>query len=233
MKGKGCLMVVAVTLGLMAILLAFIGPTLLREGGRIYRPIAQMQGAQKDFETWSREHSFKTPSEVTLSAEQLDRFLKLRKRLDEVDEENPLPIEDMKRNERPSLAEIEGLLEGVGGAVSGRMNAYREEGMTTEEYRYIERLVYRRWLRPLRLKGLDPAAVARVSKELTDLAANEKDAAVASRLRGLAGRLSSERVPVPEGFPADVHELLLNRATEIDALIDAGPSVPIRGGRRR
>lgn len=61
-------MAAAVGLGLMTILLGLIGPTLVREGGRIYRPIAQMQGAQTDFETWSREHGFKAPAEVTLSA---------------------------------------------------------------------------------------------------------------------------------------------------------------------
>lgn len=231
MKAKGCLIAVALGLGLMALLLALAGPTLVREGGRIYRPIAQMQGAQKDFESWSREHDFKAPAGVTLSAEQLDRFLALRRRLEAVDEKNPLPVENMRRNERPNLSQIQGLLEGMGGAVSGRMDAYREVGMPPSEYRYIERVVYRSWLRPLRAKGLDPAAVSRAATELTTLAAAEKDAAVAARLKHLARVLLEQRVPAPDGFPADVHALLLARATEIDALIDAGPSIPLRGSR--
>jgi hypothetical protein len=230
-KGKGCLIAVAVALGFLALLMALLGPTLVREGGRLYRPIAQMKGAQVDFESWSREHDFKAPPSVTLSAEQLDRFLGLRRRLDAVDEKNPLPVETMRRNERPSLSQIEGLLEGVGGAVSGRMDAYREAGMPPEEYRYIERVVYRQWLRPLRAKGLDPAAVSRAARELSGLASAEKDAAVAARLKRLAQTLSEQRVPAPEGFPAEVHALLLGRATEIDALIDAGPSIPSRGRR--
>lgn len=233
MKGKGCLIAAAVSLGLVGLFLALVGPVLLREGGRIYRPIAKMQGAQKDFETWSREHAFKAPAEVSLSAEQLDRFLALRRRIDAIDEKNPLPIEGLKRNERPSLSQIEGLLEGMGGSVSGQMDAFREAGMTPDEYRYIERVVYRRWLRPLREKGLDPAAVARAVRELTNLAAAEKDAAVSGRLKSLARSLSSQRVPAPEGIPADLHALLLGRATEIDALLDAGPALPLRGGRTR
>lgn len=233
MKAKGCLIALAVGLGLMALVLALVGPAVVREGGKIYRPIAQMQGAQKDFETWSREHPFKTPSEVSLSAEQLDRFLGLRRRIETIDEKNPLPIEGLKRDERPSLSQIEGLLEGVGGSVSGQMDAFREAGMPPDEYHYVERLAYRRWLRPLRAKGLDPAAVSRAAKELLDLAAAEKEASVARRLRILAQSLSEERVPAPEGIPPDVHAILLARAIEIDALMDAAAAIPIRGGRTR
>ncbi len=221
----------AVGLALMALALALVGPTLVREGGKFYEPIAKMQGAQKAFEDWEREQAFKAPADIELSSAQLDRFLDLRRRLATVDEQNPLPGEDVRRNERPSVAEIQGLIEGVGGAVTGRMDAYREAGMTPDEYRYVERVVYRLWLRPLRAKGLDPAAVSRVAKELSDLAAAEKDAAVASRLRQLARTIAARRVPAPSDFPAEVHSLLLERATEIDALIDAGRSGP--SGRNR
>ena len=77
MKGKGCLIAAAVGFGLLALFLALVGPAVVREGGKIYRPIAQMEGAQKDFKAWSQEHAFKTPAEVSLSADQLDRFLSL------------------------------------------------------------------------------------------------------------------------------------------------------------
>jgi hypothetical protein len=228
-KGKGCLIAAAVGFGLLALLLALVGPAVVREGGKIYRPIAQMEGAQKDFKAWSQEHAFKAPAQVSLSADQVDRFLGLRRRIDAIDEKNPLPIEGLKRSERPSLSQIEGLLEGMGGSVSGQMDAYREAGMTPDEYHYVERVVYRRWLRPLRAKGLDPAAVSRAAKELTTLAAAEKDATVAARLKRLAQSLAEQRVPAPEGIPAEVHALLLTRAIEIDALMDAGPAIPIRG----
>lgn len=233
MKARGCLIALAVGFAFLALLSALVGPTVVREGGRIYRPIAQMQGAQKDFEAWSREHPFKAPAGVSVSAGQLDRFLGLRRRIDAIDEKNPLPIEDLRRNERPSLSQIQGLLEGMGGSVSGQMDAFREAGMPPEEYRYLERVVYRRWLRPLRAKGLDPAAVSRAAKEIEALAAAEKDAAVSSRLRRLAQSLTDQRVPAPEGVPEDVHALLLARAIEIDALMDAGPAIPLRGGRNR
>lgn len=224
MKARGCLIVLAVCLGLVVLGLALVGPTLVREGGRIYEPIAKMHGEQAQFEAWSREKAFKAPAAPSLSAEQLERFLDLRRRLAVVDEENPLPVENMRQNETPKLSEIQGLLEGVGGAVTGRMAAYRELDMTPEEYRYIENMIYRLWLRPLRAKGLDPAAVSRVAKELNDLAAAEKDAAVSTRLRQLARTMASRRVSSPEGFNPEIHALLMQRATEIDALIDAGAS---------
>ena len=232
MKARGCLIALAVVLALMALALALVGPTLVREGGRIYEPIAKMQGAQKAFEDWEREQAFKAPADTRLSSAQLERFLDLRRRLAAVDEKNPLPGEDMRRNERPSVADIQGLLEGVGGAVTGRMDAYREADMTPEEYRYVERVVYRLWLRPLRAKGLDPAAVSRVARELSDLATAEKDAAVASRLKHLARTIAARRVPAPSDFPAEVHALLLERASDIDALIDAGESGPAGEPRR-
>ena len=232
-KGKGCLIVVAIGLGLLATALALVGPTVLREGEKLYRPIARMQGAQTEFETWTREHPFKAPAEIALSAGQLEAFLKLRRRLDAVAEENPLPDEGTGRRERPSISEIEGMLEGVGGAVSGRMDAYRESGMPPDEYRYIERVVYRQWLRPLREKGSDPAAVARAAKEVTNLAAGETNATVKGRLQRLAQDLAERRVPPPPGFPPEIHALLLGHAAEIDALLDEGPSVGSRRGRGR
>ena len=233
MKLRSCLIAAALGLGFVGLVLALIGPTLVREGGKIYRPIAQMRGAQKDFEAWSFEHAFKAPAEITLTGKQVDTFLALRRRIDAIDEKNPLPIDGLKRHERPSLSQIEGVLEGVGGSVSGQMDAFREAGMTPDEYRYIERVVYRRWLRPLRTKGLDPAAVSRAAKELTTLAAAEKDSVVAGRLKRLALSLQEERVPAPEGIPSEVHALLMARAVEIDALIEAAPAIPLRGGRTR
>lgn len=224
MKARGCLIALAAGLGLMALALALVGPTLVREGGKIYEPIAKMQGAQKAFEEWEREQAFKEPAAPELSKARLDRFLDLRRRLEAVDEKNPLPVDDMRSEERPSVAEIRGLIEGVGGAVTGRMDAYREAGMTPDEYRYIERVVYRLWLRPLRARGLNPAAVSRMAKEIEELAAAEKDAAVAIRLKTLARTIAARRIPAPTDFPAEVHSLLLERAPDIDALIDAGRS---------
>jgi hypothetical protein len=232
-KARSCLIAAALGLGFVGLVLALVGPTLVREGGKFYRPIAQMRGAQKDFEAWSFEHAFKTPPEVTLTPDQIDRFLALRRRIDTIDEKNPIPMDGLKRDARPSLSQIEGVLEGVGGSVTGQMDAFREAGMTPDEYRYIERVVYRWWLRPLRTKGLDPAAVSRAAKELMSLAAAERDAAVAGRLRTLAKTLQDQKVQAPDGIPADVHALLMARAIEIDALIEAAPAIPLRGGRTR
>jgi len=230
-KAKGCLIGAAVGLGLIALFLALLGPTLVREGGRIIGPIAKIKGEQNEFEAWAAGHRFKAPESVTVSAEQLDRFLKLRRLLDALDQKSPLRGEVMERDRPPTLAEVGDLIEGVGGSVAGQMAAHREASMPPAEYHYLERIIYRTWLRPLRAGGLDPLAVARAAKALNDLAASEKDAAIAGRLTRLAQGLVAQRVPLPEGFPAEVHALLLARAAEIDALIDVGPAIPMRGGR--
>lgn len=233
MKSRGCLIAVAVAFAAIAIFAALLGPTIVREGRRLYQPLAQMKEAQTEFEAWSDEHRFTPPPLPALTAEQLDRFLDLRRRLAGVDEANPLPVDRMRRNQRPALSDIEGMLEGVGGAVTGRMEAYREAGMTPDEYRYLERVVYQLWLRPLRTKGVDPAAVARGSREILDLASSEKDAAIASRLRSLARSMVERRVDAPAGVSPELHALLLSRAAEIDALLDAGSSMPMRGRNPR
>lgn len=231
MKSRGCLIAVAAAFAVVLLAGVLLGPTLLREGARLYVPIAKMKGAQTDFETWSEAHKFVVPPGAKVTEEQIDRFLKLRRRLAGVDEANPMPIEGMRRKERPSLSEIEGLLEGVGGAVTGRMEAYREADMTPDEYRYIEKVVYRMWLRPLRSQGLDPATVSRAAREVMAAAATEKDATVAARLKTVARAMSERRIDPPEGIPGELHALLMARATEIDALIDSGGSMPMRGGR--
>ena len=103
--------------------------------------------------------------------------------------------------------------------------------MSSSEYRYLDRLIYRKWLRPLRAKGVDPASVARASKELVEAARSEKDAAVAGRLRAIAASMLKNRVSAPEGIPEEAHALLLAHAAEIDALLEAGSPLPIRSRR--
>ena len=228
MKAKGCLVALAVGLGLLFVVMALVGPRMLREGEKLYRPIAKIQGAQKDFEAWEEEHAFKEPETAAVSDEQLDRFVKLRKQLAAINEANPLPDGNRPRNQRPNLSEIEGLIEGVGGNMTGRMSAYQEIGMSSGEYRYLDRLIYRRWLRPLKAKGVDPASLARATSEILDAARSEKNAAVARRLRAIADELGKTRAPAPEGIPAEVHLRLLARAIQIDALIDVGAPLPIR-----
>ena len=75
--------------------------------------------------------------------------------------------------------------------------------------------------------------MSRAAKELTTLAASEKEPAVAARLKRLAQSLSDQRVPAPDGIPVGVHALLMARAIAIDALMDAEPAIPMRGGRTR
>lgn len=228
MKAKGCLIALAVALGLLFVFMALIGPRLLEEGERFYRPIARIQGAQKDFEAWEEAHTFKETETISVSADQLERFLKLRKQLGAVNEANPLPDDANRPSKRPDLSEIAGIIEGVGGNVTGRMSAYQEIGMSSSEYRYLDRLIYRRWLRPLRTTGVDPSSVARAAKELLDAAQSEKDVVVANRLRAIASLMRKNRVPAPAGIPDDLHALLLSRAPEIDALLEVGSPLPVR-----
>jgi hypothetical protein len=234
-KAKGCLIAAAIGMGIVATGLAIVGPSLVRKGEQLYRPIAKMSSAQKDFEAWSSARKYERPNGVVISAEQVDRFLKLRRQIEAVEREHPMPEEELAKHkeDKPSIEDIAGVLQGVGASISEGMDAFRKADMTPDEYGYIEGVIYRSWLKRLKVAGTDPAAIQRAAKEVSDLAGSQKDAAIAAALKKLAKELPSRRIPAPEGMPAEVHELLLARAVEIESLSDVASVLSNRRPRAR
>ena len=225
-RARGCLIGLAVALVLATTVAGVIGPGLVRRASEIYAPLRRMRDDRQAFESWSKEQGWHEPAQPTLDGAQLDRFLGLRKELLQLEEKAPRRREPGDR--RPRLRDVPTIVGGVSDFVSARLEAFKRSGMTNEEYRYLDGLIYRRWLAALRADGRDPAAQERVADEILTVAREETDAATAARLRTAAERVRRRRPGPPAGVPAEVHELLLSRAGDIEALYE----VPSRRGVR-
>ena len=143
MVGAGVVLVLATTTA--AVLL----PGMVRRFREFSAPLQQMRSSQQDFEAWSKEHPWHEPVAPTVSKEQLDRFLALRKELQQLEEDTPRPRRE-PGDPRPRFEDVPRIVGGVSGYVSARLEAFKRAGMTNAEYRYLDRLVYRRWLSALR-----------------------------------------------------------------------------------
>src|SRR5262245_13852248 len=174
MQMKGCLIAAGASLAVFAAAAAVFLPPLLRTGGRMVRPISEMKAAGREFKSFEEAHPWKRPAVPTLSAEQLDRFLTVRRELARIEKDAEGKLDGLSAGRKPSLSEMPEIMEGMSGVVSGEMKAYREGGMTPAEYRYVERLVYRTWWSGLRKSGADPGASRRAAAEIDAAAAAER-----------------------------------------------------------
>jgi len=228
---KGCLIAVAAAVSLLAAVAVVVGPTVVREGRRALAPIRKMSTAQSEFESWVRAHPWQDPGAPSLDEQRLATFLALRREVARLDEEiQRRPEQQFPEGRQPSLADVPGLLEGVGGIVAQRTSAFQRAGMTPGEYAYVERLVYRSWLAPLTAQGIDPAARDRAAEEIEKAAQAERDRALAAGLRRVAAQLRARPIPAPEGVPEQIHRLLTAHAREIQPL--AGTRLPLPRSRR-
>ena len=231
MRYKGCLIAVAAVVSLVATAAVVVGPTVLREGRRALAPIRKMSTAQSEFESWVRAHPWQDPEAPSLDEKRLSTFLALRREVAKLDEQMQRgPEQRFPEGRQPSLADMPGLLEGVGDIVAQRTSAFQRAGMTPGEYAYVERLVYRTWLASLTAAGSDPAARDRAAEEIEKAAQVERDRAVAAGLRRVAGELRDRPIPAPEGVPEEIHRLLTAHAREIQPL--AGTRLPLPRSRR-
>src|SRR6185436_14639711 len=136
----------------MAATAAILLPPLLRKTQGFWKPVADMRAAGREFRTFEEQSHWKRPETPTLTAEQLDRFLALRRDLGTLHDESNGRLERLTaRNRRPGPAE---------------MKAYMRGGMPSSEYRYVDRLIYRTWLGGLRKTGSDPASWRRAAGEI-------------------------------------------------------------------
>ena len=217
MRGRGCLVAVAVALALIGGIAALFGPGALRHARGIFAPIGRMKDAQRDFEAWTRQRGWHEPSPVVLLPDRLDGFLALRRELHDLDDRAAAARRGAPRKPTDSFENAPAILEGVESLLSARLDAFRKRDMTPAEYDFIDRLVYVTWLPALSSPGNDPAARERAAREIEDAAAHETSDAVRSRLRQIAAGLRARVPPAPAGVPDDVHRLLLSRAADIEA----------------
>jgi hypothetical protein len=224
--GKGCLTAAAAAAAIVAIAGALAGPRLLRTAREVYGPVSEMKRTERAVREMAEQHPWTEPGKVTVTEDQLQRFLALRRKLDAIYAEAAPALRALPRGRRGSLRDVPAVLNGVGSVVSRQLQAMIDERMPPEEYRYLERVVYRKWREGVRREGSETAATA-----VEQAASTEKDLRTARRLREVAAGLR-HRPPPPPGIPPEVHALLLAHADEIERYsLDAYDELPMPRAR--
>ncbi len=213
--GLGCAGVAA----LASIGVALVAPTVVREARRVAAPIGRMQRSQEKLDAMAKKAAWKRPEKDALSADQLDGFFAVRKRVDAVRRTTDLDLDRLPRGQVRTLEELKevpGVLQGVSEIVGAEMDAFVEAGMPPAEYHWIEKLVYERWRGPLRRAGSYPLARRAAAAEIDAAAEREADGRVRARLRAVADDLRGRAPAPPEGFDAGIHALLLSRIDDVE-----------------
>ena len=232
MRTKGCLIALGVVLAVGATAVALLGPAVVREGQRFYAPISKLKTGGEDFDKWVRGHPWEEPKTPALEEARLDRFLSLRRELQVLAEEAEKRTAGFAKREKPTFRDVPEIAEGVGGVVLHEFDAFRRADMTPAEYRYLDGLIYRTWLRVLRSQGTDPAACEAAAKEIEKATAAEHDPMLARGLRRVADQTRQKKPPAPEGIPPEIHVLLLARASGIQALTESPTPLALQRHRR-
>lgn len=213
--GLGCGGVAAV----VSIGVVLVAPTLVREGLRVAGPIQRMKRSQTALDDMVAKSAWKRPEKDALSAEQLDRFFAVRRRVDTARRHADLDLDRLPRKHVRTLEELKqvpGVIQGVSDVVGAELDAFVEAGMPPAEYHWVERLVYERWRGALRRAGTYPVATRAAAAEIEAAAAREADARVRARLMAVAAGLRRRAPAPPEGFDSQVHALLLTRIDDVE-----------------
>jgi hypothetical protein len=213
--GLGCAGAAAV----VSIGVALVAPTVVREARRVAGPIGRMKRSQAALDDMADKAARKRPEKDALSAEQLDRFFAVRKRVDAARRQSDLQLDRLPRKHIRTLEELKqvpGVIQGVSDIVGAEMDAFVEVGMPPAEYHWVERLVYERWRGPLRRAGTYPVAALAAVAEIEGAASRETDARVRARLKAVAEDLRRRTPEPPEGFDPQIHALLLSRIDDVE-----------------
>lgn len=223
---KGCLggVLVLGALGIAATTL--VAPRAVHEGLKFYRPMHKMAASGRALEEMNEKDRFKPPAHDSLEAEQVDRFLDVRKRLDELYARMVPAIKRLPGGRAHGLKEAEEAVETMGEVIPGQMQAFVEAKMTPKEYRYVEALVYGRW-RPALYEARTHPEILKAAALEVERTADGSDPALATQLREIAKRLRERKPPAPEGIDNETHQLLLDRLDVIERYsLDAYRDLP-------
>jgi hypothetical protein len=213
--GFGCAAVAAMaSLGVV-----LVAPTLVPEIRRVAGPIQRMKRSQKALDALAEKAAWKRPEKDALSADELDRFFAVRRRVDAARRQVRPDLDALPRKHVRTLEELKqvpGVIQGVSDFVGAEMDAFVEAGMPPSEYHWIERLVYERWRGALRRAGTYPVALRAAAAEVFAAAERESDPRVRARLKDVAEELRRRAPGPPEGFDSQVHALLLSRVDDVE-----------------
>lgn len=213
---KGCLvagLAAAAVLGIVALLVA---PVAVREGRKVVEPIRKMEQAGKRLERLTEEKAWTAPAREAVTADQLQRFLAVRRSLDEIYRRFQPRIERFPDRHAKSVHEGLEVMQTMAEFIPAQLEAFVAADMTPKEYHWVQKVVYGTWRPALRASGRHPEGFALASQEVSAAAAAETDPAVAARLVEIAERLRQTRPPAPEGFDAETHERLLDHLDDIE-----------------
>jgi hypothetical protein len=214
--GLGCAGVAT----LASIGVALMAPTIVREARRVAGPIGRMKRSEAALDAMADKAAWKRPEKDELSAEQLDRFLAVRQRVDAARRKADLHLDQLPRKHVRTLEELKqvpGVIQGVSDIVGAEMDAFVEVGMPPAEYHWVERLVYERWRGPLRRAGTYPVAARAAAGEIEAAAKREPDPRLRARLNAVAEDLRGRAPGPPEGLDPEIHALLLSRIDDVES----------------
>ena len=194
-------------------------PRVIAPGLRMVQPISRMKQSQTRLEQMEAQTNWKRPAADTLTAEQLDRFFEVRRRVDAARRTADPHLDRLPRKHVRSLEELRqvpDIIQGVSDMVTGELDAYVAGRMTPEEYHWVGRIVYERWRGALKRAGRYPTAVRAAAAEVASAAASEADRRVRTRLEALAAQMRARDPAPPEGFDPQTHRLLLARLDDVE-----------------
>jgi hypothetical protein len=203
----------------MAAAVVMLVPRMIGPGLRIVQPISRMKQSQTRLEQMEAHSDWKRPAADTLTAEQLDRFFEVRRRVDAARRTADPHLDRLPRKHVRSLEELRqvpDIIQGVSDIVTAELDAYVAGRMTPKEYHWVARVVYEHWRSALKRAGRYPTAVRAAAAEVAAAAASEADRRVRTRLEALAAHMRTRDPAPPEGFDPQTHRLLLERLDDVE-----------------
>jgi hypothetical protein len=145
---RGCLIAAGILVALLVAIGVFVGPTVYREGKAVVEPVVEMARTEDALEDLEREFPFAVPDgDAGVTEERLQQFLSIRHELEPVYAEWRETIERVEQvHGDDSWVGAKEALTSTRDVISGQISALRSAGMSPAEFRWLEKIVYRRWL---------------------------------------------------------------------------------------
>jgi len=152
---RGCLIVAAIVFALAVGVGVLVGPTLYREGRAFVEPVVEMAKSEDAFEALDEEFSF-TPvdGDAVVGEERLLEFLAIRRELEPLYTSWRDAVERIEEELGESWMGAKEAVTSTRDVISGQISVLRTNRMSPVEFRWLERIIYRRWLPAVGEQGL-------------------------------------------------------------------------------
>lgn len=213
-------------------LAALVGPTVYREGRAVFEPIRNLSSIEDRLFELNTSLPFEAPSEITIDEARLQAFLSIRGALKDQYATWQAAVEEAEDHHGDSWSGAKKVITLTSEVFDAQIESFERFQMSPDEFLWLERVVYRKWLREVdRLPS--GAAAATVTHRLR--VATEEDLALVTSLQRLHGdsaalsdlenhfRLRQATLDQPEPSPVEgiaeaVHSLLWRHHEQIAEL---------------